>query len=141
MPEERIVFVNDKPAECGCQMSFSDGQGQYSNVFRVTPCAAHSVKPFGPVEVKRDKDGWWYHPSIPNFGGGEDPAPYTAWTQEQGLELKGWHSGDEIYEFPEEDAACTAWNPESPGPEWFLMGIFDTEDGPYVQWARREVAP
>lgn len=92
-----------------------------------------------PVAVVRDKDGWWYHPDIPDFGGGEDPAPYIAWTKEQGLELKGWHSGDELEELPDEDAACTAWNPEPPGPEWFLMGIFDTDDGPYVQWARRVV--
>jgi hypothetical protein len=99
------------------------------------------AKPFGPVEVRRDKDGWWYHPGVPDFDGGEDPAPYIAWVAEQGLELKGWHSGDELGELPEEDAACTAWNPESPGPEWFLMGIFDTDDGPYVQWARRVVTP
>ena len=92
---------------------------------------------FGAVEVVRDSDGWWYHPNIPSFGEGEDTAPYIAWTKAKGLELKGWHSGDEIYDLPEEDAACTAWNPESPGPEWFLMGIFDTDDGPYVQWARK----
>lgn len=34
-------------------------------------------------------------------------------------------------------AHYNGWNPKSPGPEWFLMGIFDTEDGPYAQWARR----
>ena len=141
MPDEKITFVNGEPAKCGCRMEFSSGGGSYSDVLYVMPCAAHSPNTFGPVEVKRDKDGWWYHPSIPNFGEGEDPTPYYAWVKDQGLELKGWHSGDENYELPEEDAACTAWNPESPGPEWFLMGIFDTEDGPYVQWARREVAP
>lgn len=141
MPEEKIVFVNDKPAACGCTSSFSDGGGDYANVFYVTPCATHAPKPFGPVLVERDKDGWWWHPGIPDFGGGEDPAPYVAWVKEQGLELKGWNSGDETYDVPDEDAACTAWNPESPGPEWFLMGIFETDDGPYVQWARRVVTP
>ncbi|KPY65174.1 Uncharacterized protein ALO94_01004, partial [Pseudomonas syringae pv. spinaceae] len=85
--------------------------------------------------------GWWWHPGIPDFGGGEDPAPYVAWVEDQGLELKGWNSGDETYDIPAQDAACNGWNPESPGPEWFLMGIFDTEDGPYVQWARRLVTP
>jgi hypothetical protein len=140
MPEEKITFVNGEPAKCGCQMKFSSGGGDYSDVLYVMPCATHSPKPFGPVEVKRDEDGWWWHPGIPEFDGGEDPASYRAWVAEQGLEVKGWHSGNETYDLPEEDAACTAWNPESPGPEWFLMGIFDTEDGPYVQWARREVA-
>ncbi|OIN52934.1 hypothetical protein BFL40_12520 [Pseudomonas costantinii] len=107
-------------------------------------CGEHSGnKPFGPVEVKRDADGWWYHPNIPSFGDGEDPAPYIAWTKEQCLELKGWHLGDELDSHPCEDGEChcNGWNPGSPGPEWFLMGIFDTDDGPYVQWARREVTP
>lgn len=138
----QIVFVNDKPADCGCSMRFSDGYGQYSNVYYVTPCAIHGPRPFGPVEVLRDKDGWWYHPNVPDFGGGEDPAPYIAWVAEQGLELKGWHSGDELDSHIHEpcDASCNGWNPMSPGPEWFLMGIFDTEDGPYAQWARRVAA-
>ncbi len=94
-----------------------------------------------PVAVERDKNGWWYHSHIPSFGGGEDPAPYIAWTKEQSLKLKGWHSGDETYDLPDEDAACTAWNPEALGADWFLMGIFDTNDGPCVQWARRVVTP
>jgi hypothetical protein len=143
MPEEKsakleqISFVNGAPADCGCVMKFSSGHGEYSDVHELTFCPAHGSKPFGPAEVLRDKDGWWWHPGIPGFGDGEDPAPYNAWAKDQGLEFKGWHSGDETYDLPEEDAACTAWNPESPGPEWFLMGIFDSEDGPYVQWARR----
>ncbi|WP_430444893.1 MAG: hypothetical protein ACQZ2J_27720 [Pseudomonas piscis] len=141
MPEEKIVFINGAPAKCGCKMDFSSGGGEYSDVLCVMPCAMHSPKRFGPVEVQRDKDGWWHHPNIPCFGEGEDPAPYIAWVKEQRLELKGWHAGDETYDLPNEDAACTAWNPESPGPEWFLLGVFDTEDGPYVQWARREVQP
>lgn len=102
---------------------------------------SEEIKLIQPVAVVRDKNGWWYHPDIPHFGGGEDPAPYIAWTKMQGLELKGWHSGDEMDDLSDEDAACNAWNPEAPGPEWFLMGIFDTDDGPYVQWARREVTP
>lgn len=142
MPEENIKFVNNAPAECGCKISFSDGAGEFSDVHTVTLCPTHSAsKPFGPAMVERDKYGWWWHPGVPSFGDGEDPASYYAWAAEQNLELKGWHSGDETYDLPDEDAACTAWNPESPGPEWFLMGIFDTEDGPYVQWARHVVTP
>ncbi|MNI50434.1 hypothetical protein D3C73_1050940 [compost metagenome] len=50
---------------------------------------------------------------------------------------------DELDGHPYEDgeAHCNGWEPKSPGTEWFLMGIFDTEDGPYVNWARREVMP
>lgn len=142
MPEEKITFMNSAPVKCGCTMKLSDGSGHYSDVLYVTPCKAHSdSKSFGPVEVKRDADGWWCHPNIPSFGEGEDPAPYTAWTKAQGLELKGWHLSDELDGHPYDDGEthCNGWNPESPSHEWFLMGIIDTDDGPYVQWARREV--
>ena len=143
MPEEKIVFINGAPAKCGCKVNFSSGGGEYSDVLYVMPCAMHSPKRFGPVEVQRDKDGWWYHPNIPSFGGTEDPAPYKAWATEQGLELKTWDMDSDLSEHPYYEGAphCNGWDPQSPGPEWFLMGIFDTEDGPHVQWARREVTP
>jgi len=94
---------------------------------------------FGPVEVVRDDDGYWFHPGIPDFGGDEDPAPYSAWMAKQGLERKGWHLDSDLEDHPYQDGAahCNGWDPKSPGPEWFLTGIFDTEDGPYVSWARR----
>ncbi len=96
-----------------------------------------------PAPVARDENGWWCHPGIPDFGGTEDPAPFKAWAVEQGLELKTWDMDSDLAEHPYFDGAghCNGWDPESPGPEWFLMGIFDTEDGPHVQWARREVTP
>jgi hypothetical protein len=97
------------------------------------------IKLIQPAPVERDENGWWYHPSIPDFGGTEDPAPYKAWAAEQGLELKTWCMDSDLVWHPyfDGDGHCNGWEPESPGPEWFLMGIFDTEDGPHVQWARR----
>ncbi|MDZ5602553.1 hypothetical protein SJI00_07185 [Pseudomonas sp. RP23018S] len=93
--------------------------------------------------VRRDENGWWHHPGIPDFGGTEDPAPYKEWAADQGLELKTWDMDSDLVEHPYFDGAahCNGWEPESPGPEWFLMGIFDTDDGPHVQWARRVVTP
>jgi hypothetical protein len=95
------------------------------------------------VVVERDKDGWWCHPGIPDFGGTEDPGPFKAWAAEQGLELKTSDMDGDLLRHPywDGEAHCNEWNPQSPGPEWFLMGIFDTEDGPHVQWARRVVTP
>jgi len=96
-----------------------------------------------PAFILRDENGWWHHPGIPDFGATEDPAPYKAWAAEQGLELKTWDMDSDLVEHPYFDGAghCNGWEPESPGPEWFLMGIFDTEDGPHVQWARRVDTP
>lgn len=41
MKSEELTFVNDEPAECGCEMEFSDGHGEYSNVVRIKLCRKH----------------------------------------------------------------------------------------------------
>lgn len=95
----------------------------------------------GAVLVERDQDGWWDHPGLPDFD--EDYAAFSAWLIQQGLELKQWHMDADIGEHhPYDDGAahCLGWEPECPGPEWFLLGIFDSEEGPCVSWARRVAA-
>ncbi|MBI6740389.1 MULTISPECIES: hypothetical protein [Pseudomonas syringae group] len=93
----------------------------------------------GPVEVKRDEDGYWYHPGVPDFD--ESVAAYKEWVSAQRIEITGWHMDSDLESHPYFDgeaANCLGWEPETPaGPDWFLLGIFDTDDGPYVQWARR----
>lgn len=98
----------------------------------------------GPVPVERDQDGWWEHPGLPDFDE-DDHAAFRAWITERRLELRQWLmesdlNSDEHHYWTEESCSCEGWNPESPGPEWFLLGIFDTEDGPCVSWARRVAA-
>jgi hypothetical protein len=92
--------------------------------------------------VKRDHNGWWWHPDIPDFGGDEDPAPYHAWLKDQCLEIKQRSMEGDLETHPYWEGTtgcegCVGWDPESPGPEWFLLGVFDTEDGPHAHWARR----
>ncbi|MNP66760.1 hypothetical protein D3C76_1625040 [compost metagenome] len=100
-------------------------------------------KLIGPVEVVRDADGYWYHPDIPEFD--EDAEAWKAWLEAQGLKVIGWHMESDLEAHPywdEEACNCLGWEPETPPDDgWFLLGIFDTDNGPYVQWARREVAP
>jgi len=53
-------------------------------------------------------------------------------------DLKTWSMDCDLDDHPYWDltsncCGCVGWYPESPGPEWFLLGIFDTEDGPHVQ--------
>lgn len=96
-------------------------------------------KLIGPVEVTRDENGYWYHPCVPDFD--EDHAAYKAWLDGQQLKVVGWHMDSDLEDHPYfegEAAHCLGWEPKAPGAEWFLLGIFDTDDGPYVQWARRE---
>ena len=96
-------------------------------------------KQIGPVKVARDADGWWDHPDLPDFD--EDIEAFKAWLDAQGLKVLGWHMEADVDAQPyfDDDAChCLGWEPETPpAGEWFLLGIFDTEDGPYVQWARR----
>lgn len=98
-------------------------------------------KLIGPVDVVRDEDGYWDHPNIPDFD--EDAEAWKSWLDAQGLKVIGWHMDSDLESHPywEDGAAhCVGWVPEMPpGDGWFLLGIFDTDDGPYAQWARREV--
>lgn len=98
----------------------------------------------GPVIVKRDDDGWWQHPELPSFA--EVPDAFRAWLLAQGLEVQQWsmeRDGDDGHpywdvESPRHD--CLGWEPRSPGPDWFLLSIVDSEDGPFVNWVRRVTA-
>ncbi|MGB5955433.1 hypothetical protein [Pseudomonas sp.] len=97
------------------------------------------IKLIQRVAVERDKDGWWSHPDEPDFD--EDYIAFKTWLVQQGLELKQWHMDSDIAEhhpYDDGECHCLGWEPECPGPEWFLLGIFDTEDGPCVSWARRK---
>ncbi len=38
----KLTFINGSPAMCGCQVEYSDGGGEYSDVIYVTLCAKHS---------------------------------------------------------------------------------------------------
>lgn len=37
-----LTFINGRPAMCGCQVEYSSGGGEYSDVIYVTLCAKHS---------------------------------------------------------------------------------------------------
>ncbi|UXV21011.1 hypothetical protein N4P55_06550 [Pseudomonas fluorescens] len=94
-----------------------------------------------PAEVVRDEHGYWYHSDIPDFD--EDAEAWKAWLAVQGLTAVGWHMDSDLDSHPyweDGEAHCLGWEPETPQAyNWFLLGIFDTDDGPYVQWATREV--
>lgn len=93
---------------------------------------------FGPALVHRCQDGWWDHPGIPDLD--DDAAAYTAWVKASNLELVQWHMDRDLddthHYWAEESCSCAGWNPQSPGPEWFLLTIGDTDDGPACTWGR-----
>ncbi|OLS61850.1 hypothetical protein [Pseudomonas putida] len=100
------------------------------------------IKLIQPTAVARDANGWWLHPELPAFDGCWTVLAH--WLSQQGLELKRWTMEADISDHhPYDDGAahCIGWEPASPGAEWFLLAINDSEDGPCVTWARRAVTP
>lgn len=97
-----------------------------------------------PVEVQRDKAGFWYHPDIPDFDEGQE-TEYRAWLAEQRLDTRSLSLEYEndthpayVKYFEVGDPDCSEWNPALlDGEGWWLLAIGDTEDGPVATWARR----
>ena len=100
-----------------------------------------------PAPVERDVNGYWSHPGVPEFDEGS-VSEAAAWTTAQGLELTSVHLESEsddhpayIAYFDKEEGTCAAWEPPRPSGEgWFILSIYDTEDGPICWWARRVVS-
>lgn len=97
-----------------------------------------------PAEVKRDEMGFWIHPDFPDFGETLNSA-YTDWLEEQKISCSFVSMEDDLPEGMiekwENDGdyidLVAGWNPTpSAGAGWFLLGIWDTEDGPVALFAR-----
>lgn len=97
-----------------------------------------------PVEVQRDQQGFWVHPDFPDFGETLG-SQFTEWQQEQGIDcsfvsmeedlpegmIERWETDGDYIQL------VTEWTPTPPASsDWFLLGIWDTEDGPVALFAR-----
>lgn len=109
-----------------------------------------------PAIVNRDRYGDWTHPALAAlFGQGENereiiPGPeWKAWLADHGIEtaivgMEAELDDDHpawIRHFDEGEPGSVGWHPEPPGPEWHLLSIHDTEDGPVAIWYREIPAP
>ena len=98
-----------------------------------------------PASVVRDEYGFWSHPDLPGFDEGEGDK-YRAWIVQQQISVKRVDMEDDASDelndrVMDGDIAATAdWAPTSPGPDWFLLGIHDTDDGPVAWFASRAPA-
>lgn len=112
---------------------------------RSSPSRTAAVELIQPATVQRDERGAWYHPDMPVFN--EDGAKFTAWIEQQGLQvarssLEYEDPSHPVYKsfFEQEDPDTNfgAWVASPPpGEGWFTLAIDDTEDGPQWWWARR----
>lgn len=102
-----------------------------------------------PVEVKRDEGGYFMHPVLSHFWGVEmdqaencTPEQWKAWATRHGIEtdtamLESYDLDHPAYvEYFDNGGNASVWEPEAPGPEWFLINIGDSEDGPFAVYAR-----
>lgn len=95
-----------------------------------------------PEEIVRDQIGCWSHSVVDKIIEGVD----ESWTRAQFEELFAKHGlkttsvsmdGDvdmDEYDRMNEMANYSEWNPTSPGSEYVLVSVYDTEDGPYAQF-------
>lgn len=92
--------------------------------------------------VARDENGFWCHPDLPKFGE-SDGDEYRAWVEHQQLKVHRVDMEDDASDelnrrVMESDIGATAdWTPTSPGADWFLLTIHDTDDGPVAWFAYR----
>lgn len=114
-------------------------------------------QPIGPIlnwTTQRTESGEYWHPQFwsPVIDMPSDEAEYVEWYAERLIELnlecvsialgEGYPEKEEIelrdrYADGDKDA-LKAWTP-TVGPQgigWFILALFETEDGPYVTWAR-----
>lgn len=100
-----------------------------------------------PVPVERDAYGFWTHPDYPEWDESTLLSTVNDWFEGQGLEratvLFEYDAPqdlqDDYLENGEPD--YSKWQPTPPqGDGWFMLSIFDTEDGPVCIWGRREAS-
>jgi hypothetical protein len=92
-----------------------------------------------PAEVQRDKEGFWSHPDIPDWGGKEAPTPeeHEEWQFKNLVQshfVKFEHDASEALSdryYKEDDlTAVCDWSPSIDAESAFLFSIYDSEEGP-----------
>lgn len=95
---------------------------------------------YGPEEIKRDQDGHYLHSAIADL---EEDTFISKHPASEGMEYKFLAFEDDASEevikqyFDAGGPDLSSWNPTPPtGEGWFLVAIYDTEDGPSSAFAR-----
>lgn len=93
-----------------------------------------------PETVKRDGYGYWFHSAVRDS---EEDQPIDELPCAEGMEFSyvsfDSDASEEMQRRYFEDDSCdiSDWNPTKPeGDGWFLLCVYDTEDGPYACFTR-----
>lgn len=95
---------------------------------------------FQPEIVSRDKYGYWLH-SVVAESLEDVPIPCLPQAADMEFSFVSFDTdAPELFQkryFEEGNPGVTEWTPTTPeGDGWFLLGIYDTEDGPYACFTR-----
>ncbi|WP_240049383.1 hypothetical protein [Burkholderia thailandensis] len=100
------------------------------------------AKLLAPREIQRDDQGWLTHPALPLC---DEDVRVDRLLEAFGIEsafvsMESDVDAESYEQYHEHaDADCSAWTPTPPdGDGWVLLEIYDTEDGPYAQYAREK---
>ncbi|UVL01063.1 hypothetical protein [Pseudomonas sp. B21-048] len=99
-----------------------------------------------PLPVERDNDGWWsHHDYLSEFDDEITEAQFNDWCSRNQVETKISHMesdvSTDVFNVYMEDGQvnCSVWemiqHPAEPG--WFILSIYDAEDGPVCIWGRQ----
>lgn len=93
-----------------------------------------------PMEVQRDKYGYWTHPDYLSFCDGREFIPtdeFNQWMAEQGLDWTVVYRDEDEIDPAIDGYDISTWQPEAPaGDGWFVGSIHDSEDGVVCIWLR-----
>ncbi|MBP8005834.1 hypothetical protein MMO38_13930 [Acinetobacter sp. NIPH 1852] len=103
------------------------------------------IKQLKPVELPDDIYNW-SHPDLSLVDPRWNDHDERGYTKEElatlecnaGIKLKfEGHWYEDIPEVPEEDGCdWSKWKPQPPSSEYFLIAAYDSEDGPFLWWAK-----
>ncbi|MHC6528844.1 hypothetical protein [Vibrio proteolyticus] len=101
-----------------------------------------------PAKIQRDKNGYWTHPGVPNFGESATVARLSDWGRSVGIIVyflpmaEDPLVNDSYVEqwFKNHSSECLDWNPQPESLPFerdgtFLLSIHESEDGPTSWWA------
>ncbi|XZG69280.1 hypothetical protein ACTSKR_11510 [Chitinibacteraceae bacterium HSL-7] len=100
-----------------------------------------------PATPERDSYGYWSHPDYPDFNEGTNSIEITrafnaagvaSWALTEMEDDLDFDHPAYVRYFEEGEADIHDWDPTPPrGDGWFLLSIYDTEDGPVAVFGSR----
>lgn len=159
--EEGVIFACARIVELGGAHSLAQSVLEQSDIDYLAVCprvAEYDLRflrtqgldlplgcDFGDEYPATSAPKQWIHPSSPIWWDEATPAEeYKQWYASHGIEIKTRWMAEDSAELDDRyaagDMSCLdEWAPTSPGGDYFIWAIYETEDGVICEWARRVI--